>query len=131
MTEEIKKHFKYKHKKTGNIYEIVDIVIDATNSRVGQKMVLYKNNKKLYIREVEEFNEKFEVLSCCEPTASCLYLREQAIKRSLYSNILDMIDKLRELDNGSKVSEALQTEEGETVLTCIRFDVFRLMERDI
>lgn len=52
-----------RHKKTGNIYErIVGTAIDCTNSRDGTKCVLYMRDGKLFVREEEEFNEKFDTL---------------------------------------------------------------------
>lgn len=53
----------YKNKKTGNIYEVIrDTVINATNAHDGQRMVLYRDNTgKHYVREFDEFNEKFEL----------------------------------------------------------------------
>ena len=57
---------KYKHLKTGNIYELIrDDVINCTNANDEQIMVLYKNDNypdKLFVREIKEFNEKFKPL---------------------------------------------------------------------
>ena len=63
-----------RHLKTGNNYVLLDYVDDATNFRNGNTVVLYtrKNLKaklllflinlvglQLYVRDVEEFREKF------------------------------------------------------------------------
>lgn len=50
------------HKKTGNVYEVLGEVINATNAQSGQKMFLYSRDGKYYVREVEEFGTKFEVM---------------------------------------------------------------------
>ena len=55
---------KYRNKKNGNIYEIVrDDVINCTNANDNQIMVLYKSEEHpelLFVREIKEFNIKFE-----------------------------------------------------------------------
>lgn len=58
---------EYIHLKTGHVYEV--LTQDATNKTTpqdGQKMVIYigerrdgSNKKGIYVRELEEFNEKF------------------------------------------------------------------------
>ncbi len=51
------------HKKTGNIYTILDhAVIDTTNSAGGDVvMVLYQNTMgQKFVREADEFWEKFQ-----------------------------------------------------------------------
>ncbi len=57
---------KYKHLKTGNIYELIrDDVINCTNANDDQIMVLYKTERypdKIFVREIKEFNEKFKPL---------------------------------------------------------------------
>lgn len=59
------KHFKvhvvlYEHMKTGNIYFTLDHdVINATNERDGQKMILYSDGANIYVREKAEFYDKF------------------------------------------------------------------------
>ncbi len=57
---------KFRHLKTGNIYEMVrDDVINATNANSEQIMVLYKSNLhrgKLFVREKNEFYEKFKMI---------------------------------------------------------------------
>jgi len=40
-----------------------DEVIDCTNSRDGLKLSLYTDGKKLYVRENDEFNLKFEEIN--------------------------------------------------------------------
>lgn len=49
------------HKKTGNIYYVLfENVLDATNARPGNKVVLYSKDDLLFVRDAEEFFEKFE-----------------------------------------------------------------------
>ena len=48
------------HKKTGNIYHIIGKIINATNNRDGEEMILYTDGKNVYSREINEFYEKFE-----------------------------------------------------------------------
>ena len=49
------------HKKTGNIYYVVDYVTNCTNKNDGEEMVLYKNQiGYIFVRESEEFWEKFD-----------------------------------------------------------------------
>ena len=56
----------YKHLKTGNIYEVIrDDVVNCTNANDDQIMVLYKTERypdKIFVREINEFNEKFKPL---------------------------------------------------------------------
>lgn len=55
---------KYRHKKSGNIYSVNSesgVVINCTNAQAAEKMILYKNSDGLtFVREVDEFFEKFE-----------------------------------------------------------------------
>jgi len=52
----------YKHKKTGKIYKVSSFsVINATNENVGEQMVLYHCPGQYFVREYNEFMEKFEV----------------------------------------------------------------------
>lgn len=49
------------HKKTGNIYQVLDIkAIDCTNVRDGVEVVIYYRDGVFFVREKKEFNEKFE-----------------------------------------------------------------------
>jgi hypothetical protein len=44
------------HKKSGVMYQILDVVIDATNSREGGKIVLYRNSLGVkFARDSGEF----------------------------------------------------------------------------
>ena len=55
----------YKNIKNGNIYKIINLAIDATNARCGQKMVIYCASNflnSLYVREYAEFLIKFKFL---------------------------------------------------------------------
>lgn len=54
---------KFRHNKTGNIYEVLrEDVINCTNATSEQIMVLYQNpniKDKIFVREKVEFYEKF------------------------------------------------------------------------
>ena len=53
------------HKKTGNVYfRFSARATDCTNSRDGTRCIVYYNadNGKFFVREEEEFNEKFDTL---------------------------------------------------------------------
>jgi hypothetical protein len=54
----------YRHKKTGNLYEVFMQVLECTNSREGIPMIVYgpRGGVPLYVRERAEFLEKFEPL---------------------------------------------------------------------
>ena len=50
------------HKKTGNIYHVLDVkAIDCTNVRDGVKVVIYYRDGMFFVREKKEFDEKFEM----------------------------------------------------------------------
>ncbi|MCF8354327.1 MAG: hypothetical protein K9H48_07725 [Melioribacteraceae bacterium] len=51
---------KYTHIKTGNLYFVEGVVVNATNSQDGQLMVLYgpSGSNKLFVREISEFFQK-------------------------------------------------------------------------
>ena len=68
---------RFKNKKTGDIYVFLANGIDCTNSRDGSKLVIYVKNVflmlilsflfsfidyQIYVRDKDEFNEKFEPL---------------------------------------------------------------------
>lgn len=58
-----KNHFVY-HRKTGNLYYVVDKAVDATNATDGRKMVIYRNCAgETFVREAAEFNEKFNYMN--------------------------------------------------------------------
>jgi len=55
---------QYKHIKSGKLYTVLGIIINATNSNDGQKMVLYAGSDlfgthRLFVRDKTEFFEKF------------------------------------------------------------------------
>jgi len=53
----------YSHTKTGNEYFVKGTVIDKTNERDGEILVLYHPNgdeEKLCVRELNEFFAKFK-----------------------------------------------------------------------
>lgn len=61
----------YIHVKTGNVYQVLGTVVNATNGENdGQTMIMYRRKSDprfkmqieldtTYVREVSEFNEKF------------------------------------------------------------------------
>ena len=51
---------KYRNKKNGKIYIVLGEVIDCTNERDGTVCILYTDEKKVFVREKNEFFEKFE-----------------------------------------------------------------------
>lgn len=51
----------YENIKTGSIYKVVDLALDATNERDGEDAVVYKDLKgNTFIREESEFIQKFK-----------------------------------------------------------------------
>lgn len=59
----VHKPIRYTHKKTGNIYFLLnDNLIECTNGREEKKYCLYVNLEgMLFVRERGEFYQKFEV----------------------------------------------------------------------
>jgi len=52
---------QFKNIKTGRVYYVIDDnVVNATNRDDGKRMVLYARDKQWFVREYEEFNQKFE-----------------------------------------------------------------------
>ena len=53
-----------KNLKNGYTYTILHIASSTTNGPTeGQKMVVYTRSGDVYVRELEEFLEKFEIIS--------------------------------------------------------------------
>ena len=54
----------YIHKKTGDLYEVLRYdALNCTNAQSEQKVVVYRkyrDNSMLFVREVQEFFEKFQ-----------------------------------------------------------------------
>jgi len=50
---------RWEHVKTGNIYNVINVVINTTNENDGQTMVLYQREGMMFVRESKEFLEKF------------------------------------------------------------------------
>jgi len=48
-----------KHLKTGNVYGVLYIAIDATNARDGNRVVVYGHPHGVFVRDLEEFKAKF------------------------------------------------------------------------
>ena len=56
----------YRNKKTGQLYRVInhiDGVVDCTNSRDGEEVVLYPRNGRLFIMKYDEFREKFDFVA--------------------------------------------------------------------
>lgn len=51
---------KYRNKKNGKTYIVLGEVVDCTNERDGTICILYNDGLKLFVREKNEFFEKFE-----------------------------------------------------------------------
>ena len=66
----LKKPIKVTHIKTGNQYKVIGVVINATNTHDGADMIMYQelttNSGIHYVRDVMEFQEKFEGLDLKE-----------------------------------------------------------------
>ena len=55
----------YRNIKNGGVYGIISLAIDCTNSRDGNKVVVYHSLEspvQFYVRDLEEFKQKFEPL---------------------------------------------------------------------
>ncbi len=50
---------KWKNRKTENIYEVTEICINSTNARNGEIMVSYQKDNDKFVREINEFKDKF------------------------------------------------------------------------
>ena len=58
----IKPNDWYKNNKNGNIYRIIHVAIECTNSRDGETTIVYtlvSNSHLVFTRESQEFKEKF------------------------------------------------------------------------
>lgn len=49
------------HLKTGKIYYVLGNTLNCTNELDGQRMILYTDGTTLFVREKEEFWNKFKV----------------------------------------------------------------------
>jgi hypothetical protein len=49
------------HVKTGNIYTLLHVATDATNDREGTSVAVYSIDDKVYVRDLSEFLNKFEL----------------------------------------------------------------------
>lgn len=61
-------HSLWNHTKTGNLYEVLDVVINATNAQNGEEMVLYHRTelglrRQRYVRTRAEFMDRFTLVS--------------------------------------------------------------------
>lgn len=48
------------HLKTGNEYTVIGEAINCTDEQDGQQMVIYRNKDKVFVREVNEFQDRFK-----------------------------------------------------------------------
>lgn len=48
---------EYKHNKTGKLYTVLYVAIDKNNDT--QLQVVYRDNHDIYIREINDFLDKF------------------------------------------------------------------------
>lgn len=55
------------HLKTGNEYQVIGEAIDSTNTHCNQLMVIYQRDGKTFVREAEEFQEKFKAAAMSGP----------------------------------------------------------------
>ena len=54
----------YSHNKTGNVYRACSIKpTNCTNKEANTEMILYTDGDKLFVRERNEFMEKFTYIS--------------------------------------------------------------------
>lgn len=64
---------KFRNKKTNEVYRHRGHCINATNSANNDLMIMYESaSGDMYVREADEFNEKFEVVkkcACCKREA--------------------------------------------------------------
>jgi hypothetical protein len=53
---------RFKNKKNGKYYDVIDSCLNATNANNGQIMIIYQSidGTSKYCREEKEFLEKFE-----------------------------------------------------------------------
>lgn len=58
----------FRNKKNGKLYFAIDTVTNATNAQDDQEMILYRpvKSERLFCREREEFNQKFESVDADE-----------------------------------------------------------------
>lgn len=60
--DQIKEGLFYRNKKTGDIYWVLKVATDATNGKDGRQVVAYERGDQWFVREIEEFMQKFEEL---------------------------------------------------------------------
>jgi len=58
------------HLKTGDEYRVIGEAIDATNTLDSQPVVIYRGNGQTFVREKQEFNEKFSPYSYADKLLS-------------------------------------------------------------
>ena len=58
---------RYKHIKTGNIYQLINIANECDTEKFPKTVVyLSEKDSKLYARSFQEFLEKFEFVGDCD-----------------------------------------------------------------
>jgi hypothetical protein len=51
----------HRHKVTGSLFQLLDVIADITDDRKGSKVVLIRNSLgSKYVREVSEFQDRYE-----------------------------------------------------------------------
>ena len=50
------------NKKNQDAYQVLGLAVNCTNAHDGQRMVIYKKDGQLFVREQTEFADKFEVM---------------------------------------------------------------------
>lgn len=50
----------FRNKKTGNLYRLLFTSTNCTNKDDGKLMIIYTDDTRIFVREAEEFFEKFE-----------------------------------------------------------------------
>lgn len=99
-----KNSLKVKHKKTGDIYNVIGTCINATNANDGDVMIIYQkitpNASITFVRERKEFLQKFESVTYHNLE---YLLHESESKNSIFGH-LDLTpveeDELNKLPSG-------------------------------
>jgi len=56
---------RYRHLKTGNLYQLLSEGRDCTNARDGERVAIYHRDgdaSQLFVRELTEFHQKFQAV---------------------------------------------------------------------
>ena len=68
LNDDLMAGHKYLNKKTSNIYRVIGVAKDQTNTREGHAVVLYERfasdySTEFFVRDLDEFKVKFT--RCC------------------------------------------------------------------